>query len=57
MERVLEEAWEGVEKGFLTEADLRAFAFEHPVSLHGRANPNFFHGTVVEKAAKEWLAR
>jgi hypothetical protein len=56
MESVLEEAWEGVEKGFLTEADLRAFTFEHPVSLHGRANPKFFDGTVVEKAAGAWLA-
>lgn len=57
MESVLEEAWEGVEKGHLTEADLRAFTFEHPVSLHGRANPKFFDGTVVEKAARAWLTK
>ncbi|MBW2427207.1 MAG: amidohydrolase family protein [Deltaproteobacteria bacterium] len=56
MERVLEEAWEGVEEGLLTEADLRAFTFEHPVALHGRANPRFFEGTSVETAAREWLA-
>jgi len=56
MERVLEEAWELVEAGVMTEADLRAFTFEHPVALHTRANPDFFAGTRVEAAAKAWLA-
>ena len=51
MDEVLEEVYEPVEKGLLTEADLREFLFANPVRLWTAANPQFFHGTAVEKAA------
>jgi len=49
------EAYEGVEKGRLTEGDFREFAFENAVRLHGGMNPDFFAGTVVEAAAADVL--
>ena len=54
---VMEEAWEMVEDGMITEADFRDFTFGNAVALHGRMNPDFFKGTVVEAAAREELAR
>jgi len=54
---VLEEAYELVERGLLTEEDFRHFAFTHPVELYAGMNPDFFKGTVcegdVEKLKKE----
>jgi predicted TIM-barrel fold metal-dependent hydrolase len=50
MTEVLEEAYELVEHGMITEADLREFLFENPVRLHTALNPGFFKGTVVEGA-------
>lgn len=49
---VLEEAWEMVEHELISEADFREFTFTNAVQLHGRVNPQFFDGTVVEKAAR-----
>jgi predicted TIM-barrel fold metal-dependent hydrolase len=49
---VLEEAWELVEHGLLTEDDFRAFTFEHTVELYSGANPEFFEGTVVADAVR-----
>ncbi|MEE8164741.1 MAG: amidohydrolase family protein, partial [Myxococcota bacterium] len=57
MNEVVEESYEMVEKGVLSAADLRAFMFENPVRLHGRVNPHFFDGTVVESEARTLLAR
>lgn len=54
---VMEEAWEMVEDGLVTEIDFRDFCFGNAVELHGRMNPDFFKGTVVEAAAGEELAR
>ena len=51
--QVLEEAREVVERGHMTEADFRAFTFGNVVELHGRMNPDFFKGTVVEGAAQK----
>jgi predicted TIM-barrel fold metal-dependent hydrolase len=48
MAAVLGEAWETVEHQLLTEADFREFVFTNPVRFYTRANPGFFHGTVVE---------
>jgi hypothetical protein len=48
--RVLEEAWELVEKGHLDAADFRAFTFGNPVALWAGTNPAFFAGTAVEDA-------
>ena len=51
---VLPEAYEMVEKGFLTDQDFKEFTFSNAARLHATNNPNFFKGTVVEEAvAKE----
>jgi len=47
---VIPEAFEMVEKGFVTEQDFREFTFTNAASLHTRNNPDFFKGTVVEQA-------
>jgi predicted TIM-barrel fold metal-dependent hydrolase len=46
--RVVCDAWELVEQGYLDEADFRAFTYENPVALWSGTNPDFFAGTVVE---------
>ena len=52
---VIPEAFEMVEKGFVTEHDFREFTFTNAAMLHTRNNPCFFKGTVVEQAvADEW---
>jgi hypothetical protein len=53
---VIPEAFEMVERGFVTEQDFREFAFANAASLHIRNNPQFFKGTVVERAVAEELA-
>jgi len=50
---VLEEAWELVDQGLLTEADFRDFTFGHAAELYTGANPDFFEGTVVADAVRE----
>ena len=50
MSEVLEEAWELVEHGMITEQDFRAFTFANAARLHTAMNPDFFKGTVVEGA-------
>jgi predicted TIM-barrel fold metal-dependent hydrolase len=57
MTTVLHESWELVEEGLLDEQAFREFTFENTVSLHAGMNPDFFKGTVVEKAVDEELAR
>jgi predicted TIM-barrel fold metal-dependent hydrolase len=55
---VIPEAFELVEKGFVTEQDFREFTFSNAARLHTRNNPDFFKGTVVEQAvAKELESR
>jgi predicted TIM-barrel fold metal-dependent hydrolase len=54
-EEVMPEAFEMVEKGFMTEQDFREFTFTNAARLHTRNNANFFKGTVVEKAVAEEL--
>ena len=49
---VLPEAYELVERGRLTPAQLRAFLFENPVSLFAGGNPRFFEGTRVADAVR-----
>lgn len=51
MAGVLPEAYEMVEHGLITDADFRDFMFANPVSFYTDANPAFFKGTQVEKAA------
>ncbi|HXF77090.1 MAG TPA: amidohydrolase, partial [Methylomirabilota bacterium] len=52
---VIPEAFELVEKGFITEEDFREFTFTNAARLHTRNNPEFFKGTAVEKAVAEAL--
>ena len=47
---VMPEAFENVERGFMSEQDFREFTFTNVARLHGAHNPEFFAGTVVEKA-------
>ena len=52
----IEEAFELVEHGVITEQDFRELTFVNPVRLHGGANPAFFDGSVCEAAARRALA-
>ena len=56
MAGVLPEAYELVEDGKIDHAQFRRFVFENPARFWGEANPAFFEGTVVAKAAREVLA-
>lgn len=47
---VIPEAYEMVEKRYVTEQDFREFTFANAARLHTRNNPAFFKGTVVEQA-------
>ena len=52
---VIPEAFEMVEKGFVTEQDFREFTFTNAAMLHARNNPGFFKDTVVEQAVADEL--
>jgi len=52
---VIPEAFEMVEKGFVTEQDFREFTFVNAARLHTGNNPGFFAGTVVEQAVANEL--
>ncbi len=52
---VIPEAFENVERGFITEQDFREFTFTNAALLHTRNNPAFFKGTVVEQAVADEL--
>jgi hypothetical protein len=57
MSEVLEEAYELVEHGLISEANFRDFVFVNPASLHTGMNPEFFQGTVVEDAVARAVAQ
>jgi predicted TIM-barrel fold metal-dependent hydrolase len=57
MTEPVEEAWEMVEHGRITEDNFRDFTFANPVTLHGEMNPGFFDGTVVETQAAAVLGK
>src|SRR5439155_5343781 len=52
---VIPEAFEMVEKGFMSEQDFREFTFTNAARLHTGSNPKFFEGTVVEQAVADEL--
>ena len=52
----IEEAFELVEHGVITEQDFRELTFVNPVRMHAGANPRFFAGTVCEAEAARVLA-
>jgi predicted TIM-barrel fold metal-dependent hydrolase len=47
---VVEESYELVEKGLLTEDDFRDFTFTNPATFYAGMNPDFFKGTKCEAA-------
>ena len=57
MTEVVPEAYELVEHELLTDDDFRDFMFTNAVRFWGEVNPDFFKGTVVEKAAAQALAQ
>ena len=57
MADVVPEAYELVEHGLIDDDDFRDFVFANAVRFWGEGNPEFFRGTVVEKAAAEALAQ
>ncbi|MBM4264623.1 MAG: amidohydrolase [Deltaproteobacteria bacterium] len=50
---VIPEAFEMIEKRFVSEQDFREFTFTNAARLHTRNNPDFFKGTVVEQAVRD----
>ena len=54
-EDVIPEAFEMLERGFISEQDFREFTFANAVRLHTGNNPGFFSGTVLEQAVAEEL--
>lgn len=56
MTKVMVEAYEMLEDGFLGEADFRDFVFGNVVEMHTAMNPDFFKGTVVESEAEAFKA-
>jgi predicted TIM-barrel fold metal-dependent hydrolase len=57
MAEVVPEAYELVEHGLIDDDDFRDFMFTNAVRFWGEVNPDFFKGTVVEKAAAQVLAQ
>jgi predicted TIM-barrel fold metal-dependent hydrolase len=53
---VVEEAYELLEHGLVTEADFRDFTFTNPARLYAGTNPDFYAGTRVESAVADLLA-
>ena len=56
MTRVLSEAWELVDDGFITEDDFRDFTYGNVVRMHTGMNPDFFKGTVIEDEVAKSVA-
>ncbi len=52
---VVEEAYELVEDGLLTEDNFRDFTFSNAVGLFAGMNPDFFEGTIVEDEVRREL--
>jgi hypothetical protein len=53
--KVLEEAYELVEHGLISEQDFREFTFSNAARLYAETNPNFFNGTGVAGAVSDLL--
>ncbi len=48
---ILPSSYKLVERGYLSEQDFREFMADNPIGLHGKMNPDFWKGTVVENYA------
>ena len=55
MSETVEEAWELVESGHLTESDFRDFTFVNAATMWAESDPKFFEGTVVEKPVEDLM--
>jgi predicted TIM-barrel fold metal-dependent hydrolase len=55
MTEPVEEAYELVEEGIIAEAEFRELMFLNPARLHAGMNPDFFAGTVCDRAVGEAL--
>ena len=51
------ESHELVERGIISEENLRAFTFTNPVNFLTGMNPDFFQGTAVEQDVARLAAR
>ena len=56
MTKVMVEAYELVDDGFITTDDFRDFTFGNVVAMHTGMNPDFFKGTVVEDQVESFKA-
>jgi predicted TIM-barrel fold metal-dependent hydrolase len=56
MSKILEEAYELVDHGLMTSAELRDFLFTIPTRFWTSTNPNFFAGTAVQGEVNRFLA-
>lgn len=54
-EDVMPEAFEMLERGFMSEQDFREFTFVNAARLHTGNNPGFFAGTAVQQAVADEL--
>ena len=57
MNEVVEEAFELVENGLMSEQDFRDFTFTNPAMLYANMNPDFFKGTSCESAVAHLLTQ
>ena len=57
MTKVMVEAYEMVEDGYITEDDFRDFSYGNVVEMHTGMNPDFFKGTVVEDEVEKFKAQ
>jgi predicted TIM-barrel fold metal-dependent hydrolase len=57
MTKVMVEAYEMVDDGYITEEDFKAFSFGNVVDMHTSMNPNFFKGTAVESEVAKHMAQ
>ena len=55
MNEVLEEAYELVEDGLISEEGFREFVFVNPLRFWAEGRPDFFKGTALESEAAEAL--
>jgi predicted TIM-barrel fold metal-dependent hydrolase len=57
MTKVMVEAYEMVEDGYINEDDFKAFTFGNVVDMHTAMNPDFFKGTAVEGEVAKHMAQ
>jgi predicted TIM-barrel fold metal-dependent hydrolase len=56
MTKVMVEAYEMVDDGYMTDDDFHDFTYGNVVSMHTGMNPDFFKGTVIEAEVEKYKA-